>query len=165
MQLWLSAFARIALLSAAAGVLVARHAVLLLATAFGLSMQCMAIQTLVQPAKVRRYLLLQVLWVQAPQPRHLYRHPFTGELADVQCYGAPRPQAPYHERVKTQQTLVSMTVCMICAVMSNRDELNLKAPVAILAMRSIFHLAERYRLLTLLRLQWVNLVRPVGPRL
>ena len=57
-QLWLSAFARIALLSAAAGVLVARRAVLLLATALGLSMQCMAIQTLAQPAKVRSFLLL-----------------------------------------------------------------------------------------------------------
>lgn len=58
-QLWLSAFARIALLSAAAGVLVARHVVLLLATASGLSMQSMAIQTLAQPAKVRGDLLLQ----------------------------------------------------------------------------------------------------------
>ena len=57
-QLWLSAFARIALLSAAAGAVVARRAVLLLATASGLSMQCMAIQTLAQPAKVRCYLLL-----------------------------------------------------------------------------------------------------------
>ena len=30
-----------------------------------------------------------------------------------------RPQAPYHERVKAQHTLVSMTVCMICAITSN----------------------------------------------
>ena len=52
-----------------------------------------------------------------------------------------------------------MTVCMICAIMSNPDELNLKAPVAMLASRCIFHLAERYRLVTLLRLQWVNAVR------
>ena len=57
-QLWASAFARIALLSAAAGGVVARRAVLLLATACGLSMQCMAIQTLSQPAKVRYHLLL-----------------------------------------------------------------------------------------------------------
>lgn len=55
-----------------------------------------------------------------------------------------------------------MTVCMICAIMSNPDELNLKAPVAMLASRSIFHLAERYRLVTLLRLQWVNAVRLSG---
>ena len=58
---------------------------------------------------------------------------------------------------------MSMTVCMICAIMSKPDELNLKAPVALLAMRSIFHLAERYRLATLLRLQWVNLVRLLHP--
>ena len=67
-------------------------------------------------------------------------------------------QARLHEQVKTRQTLVSMTVCMICAILSKPEELNLKAPVAMLTSRSIFHLVERYRLTTLLRLQWANLV-------
>lgn len=67
-------------------------------------------------------------------------------------------QARLHEQVKTRQTLVSMTVCMICAILSKPEELNLKALVAMLASRSIFHLVERYRLTTLLRLQWANLV-------
>lgn len=68
-------------------------------------------------------------------------------------------QAAFHEQVKTRQTLVSMTVCMVCAILANPDELNLKAPVAMFVSRSMFHLAERYRLMTLLHLQWVNLVR------
>lgn len=52
-QLWSSAFARIALLSIAAGTLVVRRAVLLLVTSCGVAMQCMAIQVLADSSKVR----------------------------------------------------------------------------------------------------------------
>jgi len=68
-------------------------------------------------------------------------------------------QAVYHEQVKTRQTLVSMTVCMVCAILANPDELNIKAPVVMFVSRSVFHMAERYRLVTLLHLQMINLVR------
>jgi hypothetical protein len=83
-------------------------------------------------------------------------------LTSSELSSAAGLQAVYHEQVKTRQTLVSMTVCMVCAILANPDELNLKSPVAMFVSRSVFHLAERYRLVTLLHLQMINLVRDTG---
>ncbi len=73
----------------------------------------------------------------------------------------PRRQVWRFCNIKTRQTLVSLTACMMASILARPlDELNMKSPVAVNASRAWFLLGERYRLSVLLRLHALVLVRP-----
>ena len=67
-------------------------------------------------------------------------------------------QAWRHENAKTWQVLVSLTACMVASILARQDELNMKHPVVVSAVRAWFFLGERYRLPVLLRLHAICLV-------
>ncbi|KAK9918539.1 hypothetical protein WJX75_004843 [Coccomyxa subellipsoidea] len=63
-----------------------------------------------------------------------------------------------HESVKSGNSLVGATACMMGGILSHHHELGLKAPVGITCIRGFFVLAETYRLTIALRLHAIQMV-------
>jgi hypothetical protein len=61
--------------------------------------------------------------------------------------------------VKSGNSLVGATACMMGGILSHHHELGLKAPVGITCIRGFFVLAETYRLTIALRLHAIQMVR------
>ncbi len=64
-----------------------------------------------------------------------------------------------HESVKSANSLVGATACMMGSILSHHHELGLKAPVGITCIRGFLVLGETYRLTIALRLHAIQMVR------
>lgn len=64
-----------------------------------------------------------------------------------------------HESVKSGNSLVGATACMVGGILSHHHEMRLKAPVGITCVRGFLVLAETYRLTIALRLHAIQMVR------
>ncbi|EIE21923.1 hypothetical protein COCSUDRAFT_47989 [Coccomyxa subellipsoidea C-169] len=63
-----------------------------------------------------------------------------------------------HESVKSANSLVGATACMMGSILSHHHELGLKAPVGITCIRGFLVLGETYRLTIALRLHAIQMV-------